>query len=137
MSQQDDVKATVLLAPFSPSRPCDKCLNEQVDTFFHQSATVGSPCWTDDPAQRVWQPHLDRRCLSCGWSWCERPADDAYAEVSPEEDPMTIRKTGSATGEVTGVEGDEGITKTAGAAWTAEAEAELQAENADADELES
>ena len=134
MSEQDGIQALVLLLPYAPDRACSKCLNEQVDTFFHPTAVVGAPCWTDNPARRVWQPHLDRRCLSCGYTWCEATAD-AYAENEPAEgDDMSIRKT--AAGQVLGTEVD-GITKTAATAWEAEDEAGLAEENDDAGALES
>jgi hypothetical protein len=131
MSEQD-IQAVVLLPPFDPSRACPKCLNEQVDTTYHQGTMPGSPCWTDDPARRVYQEHLDRRCLGCGYTWCELPAD-AYPDEELAGGTMTIRKT-AASGEVLGTEGEEDLTKTASAAWSADAELELAAENDEADQ---
>jgi hypothetical protein len=82
MSQQDDVQAFVLLALHDPSKACSKCMAESVDTLYHRTAVLGSPCWTDNPAERVWEEHLDRTCLNCGHAWCEQTAD-AYSREEP------------------------------------------------------
>jgi hypothetical protein len=132
MSQQD-VPASGLL-DFRLDRCCPKCLAEQINVIHHLTAVAGCPCMPSLPERRVLGEHLDRRCLSCGYSWCERVAD-AYAENEPAEgEDMSIRKT--AAGQVLGTE-DDGITKTAATAWEAEDEAGLAEENDEAGALES
>jgi hypothetical protein len=132
MSQQDD--QAVVLLDFAPDRPCPKDMNEQIDSVWHQTATIGWPCWTDDPAKRVWREHLCRKCMNCGHAWCEQTADAYPAEEQqqPAGEHMSIRKT--ASGEVTAVEPDDGITKTAAMGWEPEDEDGLAAENEQADQ---
>jgi hypothetical protein len=77
-----------ILLNYAPDRNCPKCLAEQIDALHHMIAVVGSPCWTDDPNSRILREHLCRRCLHCGYGWCEETAD-AYAagEQTPGEPP--------------------------------------------------
>jgi hypothetical protein len=72
------------LLPFQPDRCCPKCNNEvQVEVTFHQAATLQHPCWADEPANRIWTPHLCRRCAGCGFAWCEQTADAYPAGEAP------------------------------------------------------
>src|SRR6516165_8820260 len=91
MSQQD-VPASGLL-DFRLDRCCPKCLAEQINVIHHLTAVAGCPCMPSLPERRVLGEDLDRRCLSCGCSGCERVAD-AYAEIEPAEgEDMSTRKT--------------------------------------------
>src|SRR5271166_1853539 len=126
------------LRPYNLGSNCAKCDCEQIVVVYHEIGMAGSPCWPAIGVEdRIFVPHLCKRCTRCGYGWCEATAD-AYPEKDPEEDSVSIRKT--ASGQVTGAEipeGMAGVIKTAqlsptiDPAWQAEDEAELVAENDD------
>lgn len=123
------------LPAYSPESSCPKCSTEDPSLVYHEGGTIGAPCWPAVIEDRVFGPHICKRCSRCGHGWVEATADaGAYAEKESREDAMPIRKEAS-SGQVLGTEG-EGIQKTAATEplWQAEDEDALAMENANADE---
>lgn len=67
---------------YDPDRSCAKCGNKNITTHYHAGYFHGLKglssfrCSLIVSSQDSEREHLFRRCLNCGYSWIELPADE-------------------------------------------------------------
>lgn len=149
----------IALPPSNPQGLCLKCGGENIDFTYHAKGIQYQgwpvfPCYyyTANAFTLGIEPigeHICKRCVTCGFQWMEDVSvagpdyqvvavedDDLYDDGDHEGADMSIRKTGSATGEVLGVDEDTALVKeaSAGSPWGDQDEKALDDENTAADQ---
>jgi hypothetical protein len=127
--------------PFDQEHFCPACFQPGGEPERHSAPVLivfgKAPQWPCGGAemQRRVQDHLCVRCAGCGYAWMETVPDGlSYAGPAGNRGgDMTIRKTGQATGQVTGVEQDGITSEAARQEWDGRDQDALDAENTAAD----